>query len=161
MDFFSPAHPKPVRVEFFGDEIDAMGLFDPDTQRRIENLGAAEILPAAGAAPVYPWRVRRAAGGAGPSHFPGKAPQGERDTGADAGGGPGAAVGQHGLPGHGPLHRPDLPRHGHGGGLLPRGRGGGAQREPPGGRAGKELPVAVGRGRQGPDGAGRAGRGAG
>ena len=47
LDFFSPAHPKPVRVEFFGDEIDAMGLFDPDTQRRIENLGAAEILPAA------------------------------------------------------------------------------------------------------------------
>ena len=28
LDFFSPAHPKPVRVEFFGDEIDAMGLFD-------------------------------------------------------------------------------------------------------------------------------------
>ena len=47
LDFFSPAHPKPVRVEFFGDEIDAMGLFDPDTQRRIENLGAAEVLPAA------------------------------------------------------------------------------------------------------------------
>jgi len=51
LDFFSPAHPKPVRVEFFGDEIDAMGLFDPDTQRRIENLGAAEILPAAGGRP--------------------------------------------------------------------------------------------------------------
>lgn len=53
LDFFSPAHPKPVRVEFFGDEIDAMGLFDPDTQRRVENLGAAEILPAAEVLPQF------------------------------------------------------------------------------------------------------------
>ena len=53
LDFFSPAHPKPVRAEFFGDEIDAMGLFDPDTQRRIENLGAAEILPAAEVLPQF------------------------------------------------------------------------------------------------------------
>ena len=53
LDFFSPAHPKPVRVEFFGDEIDAMGLFDPNTQRRIENLGAAEILPAAEVLPQF------------------------------------------------------------------------------------------------------------
>ena len=62
LDFFSPAHPKPVPeelhpdglgVEFFGDEIDAMGLFDPDTQRRIENLGAAEILPAAEVLPQF------------------------------------------------------------------------------------------------------------
>ena len=53
LDFFSPAHPKPVRVEFFGDEIDAIGLFDPDTQRRIENLGAAEILPAAEVLPQF------------------------------------------------------------------------------------------------------------
>ena len=53
LDSFSPAHPTPVRVEFFGDEIDAMGLFDPDTQRRIENLGAAEILPAAEVLPQF------------------------------------------------------------------------------------------------------------
>ena len=30
-----------------------MGLFDPDTQRRIENLGAAEILPAAEVLPQF------------------------------------------------------------------------------------------------------------
>ncbi|WP_130870044.1 transcription-repair coupling factor [Intestinimonas massiliensis (ex Afouda et al. 2020)] len=53
LDFFSPAHPKPVRVEFFGDEIDAMGLFDPDTQRRIENISEAEILPAAEVLPQF------------------------------------------------------------------------------------------------------------
>ncbi|MFQ9915218.1 MAG: hypothetical protein ACLRWQ_01320 [Flavonifractor plautii] len=163
LDFFSPAHPKPVRVRVLRGRDRRHGrssIPTPSGASRIVGVGG-DPAGGGGAAPVYPWRVRRAAGGAGPSHFPGKAPQGERDTGADAGGGPGAAGGQHGLPGHGPLHRPDLPRHGHGGGLLPRGRGGGAQREPPGGRAGKELPVAVGRGRQGPDGAGRAGRGAG
>ena len=165
LDFFSPAHPKPVRVEFFGDEIDAMGLFDPDTQRRIENLGAAEILPAAEVLPQF------APGGYGGllEGLDRLISQAKRRKGSETlvqtleedRERPGGPVGQHGLPGHGPLHRPDLPRHGHGGGLLPRGCGGGAQREPPGGRAGKELPVAVGRGRQGPDGAGRAGRGAG
>ena len=53
LDFFSPAHPKPVRVEFFGDEIDAMGFFDPDTQRRIQNISEAEILPAAEVLPQF------------------------------------------------------------------------------------------------------------
>ncbi len=47
LDFFSPAYDRPVRAEFFGDEIDSMGLFDPATQRRTENLKEAEILPAA------------------------------------------------------------------------------------------------------------------
>ena len=47
LDFFSPAHTRPVRCEFFGDEADSMGFFDPATQRRTENLAAAEILPAA------------------------------------------------------------------------------------------------------------------
>ena len=53
LDFFSPAHVKPVRVEFFGDEVDAMGLFDPDSQRRIENISEAEILPAAEVLPQF------------------------------------------------------------------------------------------------------------
>ena len=47
LDFFSPAHPQPVRIEFFGDEVDSMGLFDPASQRRTENLEEATILPAA------------------------------------------------------------------------------------------------------------------
>ena len=53
LDFFSPAHPRPVRAEFFGDEIDSMGLFDPGTQRRVENLSRAEILPAAEVLPQF------------------------------------------------------------------------------------------------------------
>lgn len=47
LDFFSPAYSQPVRCEFFGDEIDSMGLFDTGTQRRTENLQKAEIIPAA------------------------------------------------------------------------------------------------------------------
>ena len=47
LDFFSPAHEKPVRAEFWGDEIDSLGLFDIGTQRRTEALGEAELLPAA------------------------------------------------------------------------------------------------------------------
>ena len=47
LDFFSPAQERPVRAEFFGDEVDSLGLFDPNTQRRTENIRQAEILPAA------------------------------------------------------------------------------------------------------------------
>ena len=37
LDIFSPAADAPIRAEFFGDELDTMGYFDPDTQRRTEN----------------------------------------------------------------------------------------------------------------------------
>ncbi len=53
LDFFSPAHPQPVRLEFFGDEVDSMGLFDPSTQRRTEQLEEARILPAAEVLPQF------------------------------------------------------------------------------------------------------------
>lgn len=45
LDVFSPACDKPVRVEFFGDEIDTMGFFDPGTQRREENAESCMLLP--------------------------------------------------------------------------------------------------------------------
>ena len=45
LDVYSPAMDNPIRVEFFGDEIDTMGSFDPLTQRRTENLEEAVILP--------------------------------------------------------------------------------------------------------------------
>ena len=47
LDFFSPACDRPVRCEFFGDELDSMGFFDPSTQRRTENLQETELLPVA------------------------------------------------------------------------------------------------------------------
>ncbi len=55
LDFFSPAYAEPVRLDFWGDEIDDISFFDADSQRRTEKikvcrvLPAAEILPAAAA----------------------------------------------------------------------------------------------------------------
>ncbi len=47
LDFFSAAYDLPVRVEFWDTDIDSMGLFDPMTQRRVQRLDKAEVLPAA------------------------------------------------------------------------------------------------------------------
>ena len=45
VDIFSPATDRPFRAEFFGDELDTMGYFDPDTQRRTENVDSVTVLP--------------------------------------------------------------------------------------------------------------------
>ena len=45
LDIYSPAADMPVRAEFFGDELDTMGYFDPDTQRRTENVDSVTVLP--------------------------------------------------------------------------------------------------------------------
>ncbi len=47
LDVFSPGMAQPIRMEFFGDEIDTMGVFDPLTQRRIENVDSIILLPVA------------------------------------------------------------------------------------------------------------------
>ena len=61
VDVFSPARDAPVRIEFFGDEVDTMGQFDAQTQRRTENLEALTILPVAGMpAAAAPRRYRGA-----------------------------------------------------------------------------------------------------
>ena len=51
LDVFSPGEAMPVRCEFFGDELDAMGFFDPTTQRRTENTEEALLLPVAESLP--------------------------------------------------------------------------------------------------------------
>ncbi len=45
VDIFSPAADRPVRAEFFGDELDTMGYFDTETQRRTENIDSLTVLP--------------------------------------------------------------------------------------------------------------------
>ena len=45
IDIYSPAADRPIRAEFFGDELDTMGYFEPDTQRRSENIDCVTILP--------------------------------------------------------------------------------------------------------------------
>ena len=47
LDVYSPLLPQPVRCEFFDDEVDAMGTFDPGTQRRTAHIERALLLPAA------------------------------------------------------------------------------------------------------------------
>lgn len=46
VDFFSGEYDYPVRIEFFGDEIDRMVYFDVTTQRAIESCGGISLLPA-------------------------------------------------------------------------------------------------------------------
>ncbi len=45
VDFFSPSGAQPVRVEFWGDEIDSISGFDPMTQRRTDPLDAVTLAP--------------------------------------------------------------------------------------------------------------------
>ena len=47
VDVFPPSFNNPVRIEFFGDEIDSIRYYDPDTQRSLENATAITIGPAA------------------------------------------------------------------------------------------------------------------
>ena len=47
VDIFSPAADQPIRAEFFGDELDTMGYFNPETQRRSDNIDTVTILPVA------------------------------------------------------------------------------------------------------------------
>ncbi len=46
LDIFGAGMEQPVRIEFFGDDVDAMGAFDVATQRRIKNVEQVTILPA-------------------------------------------------------------------------------------------------------------------
>ncbi len=46
VDFFPTGNLEPVRIEFWGDEIDTISNFDLDSQRRTENLQQVEITPA-------------------------------------------------------------------------------------------------------------------
>ncbi|MCR4405405.1 MAG: transcription-repair coupling factor [Anaerolineae bacterium] len=53
VDVFPPASPLPVRVEFFGDEIDSLRLFDPATQRSRERISGFTLTPACEALPRH------------------------------------------------------------------------------------------------------------
>jgi transcription-repair coupling factor (superfamily II helicase) len=45
LDVYSPEADRPVRVEFFGDEIETIRKFDPETQRSQSGLDEAQLLP--------------------------------------------------------------------------------------------------------------------
>jgi len=46
VDIFSTAYTDPLRVEFLGETIDSLRLFDPATQKSIAKLACAMVLPA-------------------------------------------------------------------------------------------------------------------
>jgi transcription-repair coupling factor (superfamily II helicase) len=46
VDVFPPSAELPVRIEFFGDEIDSLRAFDPTDQRSVEGAGEVALLPA-------------------------------------------------------------------------------------------------------------------
>lgn len=46
VDVYAPGEEYPVRIEFFGDEIDQMRFFDPVTQRGVEQITETQIRPA-------------------------------------------------------------------------------------------------------------------
>jgi transcription-repair coupling factor (superfamily II helicase) len=45
LDVYSPEMDRPVRLEFFGDEIESIRRFDPETQRSASTLDEALLLP--------------------------------------------------------------------------------------------------------------------
>jgi transcription-repair coupling factor (superfamily II helicase) len=46
LDVWPQFEPHPIRLDFFGDEIDALRRFDPTSQRTIEKIGSILITPA-------------------------------------------------------------------------------------------------------------------
>lgn len=46
LDIWPPALPAPVRLDFFGDELDAIRSFDPATQRTLAKLESVLVTPA-------------------------------------------------------------------------------------------------------------------
>ncbi len=45
VDAYSPEMDRPVRIDFFGDEIESIRKFDPDTQRSSSQMDSALLLP--------------------------------------------------------------------------------------------------------------------
>lgn len=46
MDVYPLTEELPVRIELWGDEVDSIRTFDPETQRSIEKLDEVEVFPA-------------------------------------------------------------------------------------------------------------------
>ena len=46
VDIFSPDSEYPYRIEFWGDSIDSLSTFDPETQRRTDSVDSVTITPA-------------------------------------------------------------------------------------------------------------------
>jgi transcription-repair coupling factor (superfamily II helicase) len=47
IDLFPPGQPEPVRLDFFGDTLESIRTFDPETQRTTDQLHALDLVPVA------------------------------------------------------------------------------------------------------------------
>lgn len=45
LDIFAPGYPRPLRLEFFGDMVESLRLFEPLSQRSMEDVSEAVLLP--------------------------------------------------------------------------------------------------------------------
>jgi transcription-repair coupling factor (superfamily II helicase) len=45
VDLFAPGMPNPVRLDFFGDTLESIRSFDPETQRSVGQLRALDLVP--------------------------------------------------------------------------------------------------------------------
>ncbi len=62
IDVFPPHSAQPVRIELFGNEIESLRLFEPDTQRSQEKVSSFTLVPASEALPQHgPRAAQRAA----------------------------------------------------------------------------------------------------
>src|SRR2546421_4865899 len=52
IDLFPPTLPRPIRIEFFGDEIESLRTFDQETQRSLNPIASCVIAPAREALPL-------------------------------------------------------------------------------------------------------------
>lgn len=60
IDVYPPGLPHPVRIDFFGDEIDSIRTFDASTQRTLETLDEVSLPPASEALPEWGAAARAA-----------------------------------------------------------------------------------------------------
>ncbi len=54
LDVFSPGNENPFRIDFFGDEIDSISLFETDTQRRTKTVNEITVTPVSETTPDSP-----------------------------------------------------------------------------------------------------------
>ncbi len=52
LDLFPPTSPMPVRIEMWGDDIEGIRLFDPATQRSVQDVQSVTVVPAREALPA-------------------------------------------------------------------------------------------------------------
>ena len=45
LDLYPPGAPAPIRLDFFGDTLESIRAFDPETQRSVGQLRALDLVP--------------------------------------------------------------------------------------------------------------------